>query len=241
MGLETGAFTKALNSISDTLNNSKIANNKYFNWKDAGFVGSVGLGAGAGYVASDGNFEQTVNGGIFGVTAGALARHGMSGYSKGLEKLMVNSNASNLEMSLAQKFTTGKMGTAKTLGLLGTVGAVGGGIGGALGETTGAGTTATGGAIEGGALAMMAGSLASIVGHRGGGVNRLLGGGGVGLAAGIAGAAYGGYEGLEAEDGGFQKMLIKGAVYGKLAKTASMLGMERYGSTALNKIPKSFG
>ena len=80
MGLETGAFTKALNSISDTLNNSKIANNKYFNWKDAGFVGSVGLGAGAGYVASDGNFEQTVNGGIFGVTAGALARHGMSGY-----------------------------------------------------------------------------------------------------------------------------------------------------------------
>ena len=238
--LKQSFFTRVLNPVAEKLNSNKIANNKYFNWKDAGFVGSVGLGAGAGYAASDGNFEQAVNGGIFGVTVGALARHGLSGYAEGLEKMLVNSNAGRLEMSLAEKYVKGKTGTAKTLGVLGVGGAVFGAIGGALGNTTGAGTTATGGAIEGGALAMMAGSMASIVGHRGGGVNRLVGSGGAGMVASIAGAAYGGYEGLEGEDGGFQKMLIKGAVYGKIAKTAAVLGTERYGSILTNKIPKSF-
>ena len=235
--LKQSIFTKVINPVVDKLNSSKIANNKYFNWKDAGFVGSVGLGAGAGYAASNGNFEQTVNGGIFGVTAGALARYGMQGYSGGLEKLMINSGASKFERSLVGKHIEGKMGTAKVLGALGVGGAAFGAIGGAIGNTTGAGTTATGGAIEGGALGMMAASVASIVGNRGGGVKRLIGSGGVGMAASIAGAAYGGYEGLEGEDGGFQKMLIKGAVYGKLAKTAAMLGSERYANKTIDKIP----
>ena len=61
----------------------------------------------------------------------------------------------------------------------------------------------------------------------------------VGKVAGIAGTIAGGYEGFQEKDGGFTKALVKGAVWGKLATSASMLGMERYGKGFSERIANS--
>lgn len=246
-----GMFTKPLEKIK----HSGLVDNKYFNAKDALFLGAVGAGAGAGYFASDGDFEQTVNGGIFGVTGGVLARYGAKKYRNGIKnftKNMVNEandNQANRDIAMSMYSSIGNSKLMKgDYAALGTivggsmaVGGLSGALSGAIGNATGAGTTATGGAIEGAAILSAGASIASLIGNRGGGLIR-FGAGGLGaVAIGTGAAIAGGYEGLTAEDGGIQKAIIKGAVYGKLAKTATMLGTERYGSSFITKKAASLG
>lgn len=237
-------FTRVLNPIKD---------NKYFNAKDAMFVGTTAAGAAAGYGLSDGSMDHTINGGIFGAAGGLIHRQGLSGFAKGVSKgirsvggvegefdSLTNHVIDTMPLGMGKMF---KMDSAKDGAIFGAamigVGGAVGALGGWAGGQAGAGTTATGGLVEGAALGILAPAIMAKTALSGGGMARQISNLAVGKVAGIAGAVAGGYEGFQGEDGGFTKALVKGAVWGKLATSASMLGMERYGKGFSEKIANS--
>ena len=260
MGLETGKWTKAINSISDKLNESKIANNKYFNHKDAMFIGTTAAGAAIGYGASGGDKDQTINGGIFGAAGGLLHRQGFEGLAKGASRALrtigkVSDDVTKVEGGIIDNATgnmhllplglnhiasmnTSKEGMLYGAGMLG-FGALTGAIGGWAGGEAGMGTTATGGAIEGAALGIFVPAMMAKTALGGGGASRQISNVAIGKVAAISGMLAGGYEGFQGEDGGFSKALLKGALYGKLGQSVGMLGMERYGKGVSGKIAES--
>lgn len=213
-------FTRVLNPIKD---------NKYFNAKDAMFVGTTAAGVAAGYGLSDGNTDHAVNGGIFGATAGLLHRQGgFKGFTAGINKVA--------GYGIVPEST--KAGVIGIGGLL-ALGGLGGAISGWAGEKAGIGTTPTGGAIEGSALGTFVMAMATKTAHGGGGMTRQVGNAVVGKVLGVGGALAGGYEGFEGEDGGFGKAVLKGALWMKLGTSAGMLGMERYGKGISGKLAES--
>lgn len=224
--LKQSFFTRVINPIKD---------NKYFNARDAMFVGTTAAGAAAGYGLSDGSMDHTINGGIFGAAGGLIHRQGLSGFAKGISK-----GVSSMSPILGEIF---KMDSAKDGAVLGAamlgIGGVSGALSGWAGGLAGAGTTATGGLVEGAALGILIPAMMAKTALSGGGTARQASNLVVGKVAGIAGAVAGGYEGFQGEDGGFTKALVKGAVWGKLATSASMLGMERYGKGFSGKIANS--
>lgn len=237
-------FTKVLNPIKD---------NKYFNAKDAMFVGTTAAGAAAGYSLSGGSTDHAVNGGIFGAAAGLIHRQGLSGFAKGVSKgvrsiggidgeldSFTNHIVNTMPLGIGKIFS---MNSARDGAIFGAAmiggGAALGALGGWAGGQAGAGTTATGGLVEGAALGILAPAIVAKTALSGGGMTRQISNLAVGKVAGIAGAVAGGYEGFQGEDGGFTKALVKGAVWGKLATSASMLGMERYGKGFSEKIANS--
>ena len=237
-------FTRVLNPIKD---------NKYFNASDAMFVGTTAAGAAAGYGLSDGSMDHTINGGIFGAAGGLIHRQGLSGFAKGASKgirsiggvegefdSFTNHVIDSMPLGMGKMFKmdSAKDGAVFGAGMIGFGGALGA-LGGWAGGQAGAGTTATGGLVEGAALGILASAIMAKTALSGGGRARHVSNLAVGKVAGVAGAAAGGYEGFQGEDGGFTKALIKGAVWGKLATSAGMLGMERYGKGFSEKIANS--
>ena len=243
-------FTRVINPIKD---------NKYFNAKDAMFVGTTAAGAAAGYGLSDGSMDHTINGGIIGAGGALLARQGFQKFSHGSSKVLTGAFTSIVKkkdpgitseeiaryIDEMPKFASAifNMNSTKegaTFAAYGVgAGAISGALGGWIGDKSGAGTTATGGMIEGAALGLLVPAIMAKTALSGGGMTRQVSNLAVGKVAGIAGAVAGGYEGFQGEDGGFTKALVKGAVWGKLATSASMLGMERYGKGFSEKIANS--
>lgn len=246
--LKQSLFTRVLNPIKD---------NKYFNSKDASFLAMTAAGAGAGYALSDGNKEQSINGGIFGAAGGLLYRQGFEGFAKGSSKAFrnfgkVSDNITKVKGGIIDNETgishilpfglnnIADMKTSKEAMLYGVgmtgVGAITGAIGGWAGERAGLGTTVTGGLIEGAALGIFLPAMLSKTALNGGGVARQAGNAAIGKATAVAGMFIGGYDGFEGEDGSFSKAMLRGALYGKLGQSAGMLGMERYGKGFYDKI-----
>lgn len=244
-------FTRVLNPIKD---------NKYFNAKDAMFVGTTAAGAAAGYGLSGGSTDQTINGGIFGAAGGLLHRQGFEGFAKGTSRALrtlgnVSDDIEKVRGGIIDNATGKKhllpfgihhladLKTSKEGMLLGAGLAIGGAASGALGGWAGGeagmGTTATGGMIEGAALGIFLPAMIAKTALGGGGASRQVSNAAVGKAAAITGMLAGGYEGFQGEDGGFSKALLKGALWGKLGQSAGMLGMERYGKGISGKLAES--
>lgn len=249
--LKQSLFTRVLNPIKD---------NKYFNIKDASFLTITAAGAGAGYALSDGNKEQSINGGIFGAAGGLLYRQGFEGFAKGSSKAFrnfgkISDNVKKIKGGIIDNETgishilplglnnIADMKTSKDAMLYGVgmagVGGITGAIGGWAGDKSGMGTTATGGAIEGAALGIFLPAMLAKTALSGGGTARQVSNVAVGKATAVAGMFLGGYDGFEGEDGSFSKAILKGALYGKLGQSVGMLGMERYGKGISSKIADS--
>lgn len=246
MGLETGKWTKAINSISDKLNESKIANNKYFNYKDASVVGFATAGAAAGYYAG-GDEGSLSNGLISGLGIGTMARYGMAGK---LNKSFEGSYNSLAESGLGKFYgleggkefgKTWKTNSATIIAggvaAMTATGALGGAINHKIDDTM----TAKGGAIEGASIAAMTLGLAAVSGSRYGGASRIAAVGIPGMVGMGAGLAYGAYEGGSGENGGAWKSTMKGLVYAKIGKSLAMYGSERYASGKITEGLKSLG
>ena len=217
------------------------------------FVGTTAAGAAAGYGLSDGSMDHTINGGIFGAAGGLIHRQGLSGFAKGFSKGIRSIGGAEGELNSFSNYIISlmplgmdkvfRMDSAKDGAVFGAAAI---GVGGALGALggwasgqAGVGTTATGGLVEGAAIGILTSAIIAKTALNGGGMARQASNLAVGKVTGIAGAVAGGYEGFQGEDGGFTKALVKGAVWGKLATSASMLGMERYGKGFSEKIANS--
>ena len=119
--------------------------------------------------------------------------------------------------------------------------ALSGGIGGAASAAAGMDTSFTGGAIEGAALTSLLYGVSAISSVKAGRENipGILKGIGVGKVAGLAGGIYGGYDEWKKKDSTLADVMLKGAVYSKVAMSIPMLGMERYGGMVSGALKRS--
>ena len=246
MGLETGKWTKAMNSIADKLNGNKIANNKYFNWKDAGVASAGVVGAlGANYTSGE-DIGSAANGLISGLGVGIMARYGMNGSLnsrfEGAYNRFLRSNAGR-GLGLEEKEFSKNFKTSNTAIIGGAMLAstAFGALGGAVNHLIDKDITAKSGAYEGASIGALTLGALSVAGGRYGGGTRLLASGAIGLSGAIVGGAYGAYEGGHGEEGGIWKGVTKAAVFAKVGKSLAMLGSERYAQNHVTDILKSAG
>jgi hypothetical protein len=234
MGMGTGRWTKAINSISEKLNSSKIANNKYFNYKDAGVIGIAGASAVAAYYGSGGDEPSVANGLITGLGVGVMARYAVSGrLGKSLESSYNAFSDSNMGrmLNLEGGKEFGKTWKTNTTAIVGgsiagmtAIGALGGAVNHEIDDTI----TAKSGAIEGASIAAMTLGLAAVSGSRYGGAARIAAAGVPGMVGAGVGLAYGAYEGGHGDDGGVWKATVRGIAFAKIGKSLAMYGSERY-------------